>query len=928
MNKKLSLLLIIFIIGYLSIGYIADFYLDFEWFKANNGYDLFWTLLLTKFNVHLIFAIIFILLFSLNFILIRLLGGKGKIFTKNLLDRFNLPYLGSPRKILLILIIIGALVFAFIMGAAASAFWKEFLMFKNALPFDGFKPDPIFNKDLGFYVFQLPFWQFLYGWLISSLLVLTIFSFFFHLFNGGIFFKNNRLNFSLFTRAHLSTLFALILILYGIGYRLSAYELLFSETGKFFGPGYTAVNANLIAYYVAMIISFIAALLLLFNIFKKSFLLPLIVLGTLFPVFFLLNNIYPGIQQRFIVEPNELNKEKPYIINNIKFTRLAYNLDKIKNINFLNEKNLTYHDIEQNKNIIKNIRLWDWRPLKQTYKQMQELKRYYTFNDVDVDRYQINNEKIAVNLSARELDFSQLEKNSQTWINQHLIYTHGYGFVLSRVDQITPEGLPKMLVYDIPPKVELSDSPRSGMSASKKLTPSGGKVESNLHIKKPEIYYGEHHNPYVITNTTIKPGEFDYPSGDQNKYTTYTGQGGIPLDSFLDRLMFAIGMKNINILLSKNITPKSRLLFRRNIMEMVSKFTPFLEFDSDPYLVLSEGKLFWILDAYTKTDRFPYSTPIKIGRKKINYIRNSVKIIIDAYNGEMNYYISDQTDPIIKVYAQIFPNLFKNLNDLSTDLKKHLRYPESIFNIQAHVLLKYHMTDPNVFYNNEDAWHLAKQVYEDNEEFVKSYYLVTKLPDENRTEFVLIIPFTPYGKNNMTAFMVAKCDPINYGELKLYSLPKDKLSYGPLQIEAKIDQEPEISKQLTLWGQKGSRVIRGNMLVVPIKDSLLFVEPLYLKAETSQMPELKKVIVSFADRVVMEQNLTLALQKIFNYKESKWPGEDFEADFSPETSKTVQEAYQYFIEAEKSLQKGDWSRYGEKLKQLKEILIYLKEKGN
>jgi len=903
MNKKYISILIIFIIVYLSAGFITDFFIDYEWFKINDGLDIFWVLFMTKFNVHALFAVIFAGLFSLNFLLIRLLGGKGRIFTSNILDRLKLPVLGSPRKALFIILALCVIAVAFIMGGAASAFWKEYMMYNNAVPFENFPPDPIFNLDIGFYVFSLPFYQFLYGWLMSSLLIITAFSVFFHVINGGILFSNAKLEFSLFARAHISTLLASLVFLHGISYRLSAYELLFSKIGKFFGAGYTAVNANLMAYNVAMFISFIAAALLLFNIFKRSFKLPVIVLAALIPAYFLLGTVFPSIQQRFIVEPNELDKEKPYIEHNIKYTRIAYNINRLREIKFSNKKNLNYSDIKKNKNTLENVRLWDWRPLKQTYKQMQELKPYYSFNDVDIDRYIINDRKIAINLSARELSIDKLSKNSQTWQNKHLIYTHGYGVVGSRVDKITPEGLPEMVLYDIPPKTK--------------------KSFNKLKMKKPQIYYGEHKNPYVITNSSIKPGEFDYPFGDKNKYTTYSGTGGTKLGSFFKRILFAITFKDINLLISGNISSDSRILFRRNITEMVTTFTPFLQFDNEPYLVISEGKVLWILDAYTTTDKFPYSTPYD-KRKNFNYIRNSVKVVIDAYNGKMTYYISDKADPIIKTYSKIFPGLFNSLSKMQKDLKTHIRYPKTIFDIQSRMLLKYHMTNPNVFYNNEDAWHIPNQVYEGKEEPVHSYYLVTTLPDEKTSEFILIMPFTPFEKNNMIAFLVAKCDMPDYGNLQLYSLPKDKLSFGPLQIEARIDQTPEISRQLTLWSQKGSSVIRGNMLAIPIEESLIFIEPLYLKAESSEMPELKRVIVAFADKIVMEKDLNTAIEKIF-YEGAFIAQDDRDSSLKDRVKDMAGKAYTHYMRAEKNMKAGNWSEYGTELKKLKEILIHIKK---
>ncbi len=889
---------------YISASSIADFYMDYQWFMMYGGEVIFWRLMMTKFYVHTAFAVIFIALFFLNFLLIRILGGKGRIFTANILDRLKLPIFGTPRRALFILLAAGVVFMGFVMGGAASAYWKEILQFAYSVPFQGHPVDPLFNMDIGFYVFSLPVYNFLYGWLFSSMLIITAFSAVFHIMNRGIFVTDGKLEFSLFARAHISTLLATIVVLYGIGYRLSAYELLYSQMGKFFGAGYTSVHATMISYTVAMVLSFIAAALFLFNIFKRSFRLPLFVLAALIPSYFVLGVLFPAFQQKFIVEPNELDRERPYIEYNIKFTRLAYNLDKIRDIDFANKETLTYNELMKNSAVIENIRLWDWRPLKQTYRQLQELKPYYFFNDVDVDRYIINGKKYAMNLSARELSISELPKNSQSWQNRHMIYTHGYGLVMSRVDKITQEGQPELLIQDIPTK-----SPES------------------MPVVQPRIYYGEHKNEYVITNTTIQPGEFDYPFGEDNKYSIYEGKGGFVMDSLLKRVMAAIYFKDRNMLFSGNIDSKSRMHFRRNIMEMVSTFTPFLDFDDDPYLVLSEGRLYWFIDAYTTTDQYPYSTPINDDGRRYNYMRNSVKVVIDAYDGSMNYYISDKNDPLIKTYSRIFPGVFKDLSTLRPDLVSHLRYPETMFNIQSHMLLKYHMTDPTIFYNNEDAWDFPKQIYENREEPIHSYYLVTRLPNEDRDEFILILPFTPFRRNNMVSFLVGKCDAPHIGELTMYRLPKDKLSYGPMQVEARIDQDPEISSQLTLWNQKGSSVIRGNMLAIPIEESILYIEPLYLKAQSSEMPELIRVIVAFNDRIVMEKNLHSCLDRLFGRG-----GMSMQAAVEGMTPDMrlrdlASKAFNSFLRAEGSLKQGDWGKYGDEMKQLKEILGLMKGAG-
>ncbi len=902
MNKRLLWSIGAFIIIYFFISLIAGYYADYKWFANNKGTSIFWILYSTKFIVHTIFSVIFILLFFSNFLLIRIMGGKGRIFTKSILDKLNFQVLGSTRKVIFFFMFGGLLFMAFIMGSVASQYWKEYLMFINGSPFDTkiFPVDPLFGKNIAFYVFSLPFYSFLYNWMTASLVIIAGFSIVFHFLNGGIFRGDGKIEFSLFARAHLSTVLAMLVILLGAGYRISSYELLFSNMGKFYGAGYTDVNTRLFAFYTAMAISGAAAALLLFNIFRRSFKLALSVLVILFPAYFLLNTIIPSFQQRFFVEPNELELENPFIKSNILFTRIAYNIDKVKEFDFANEQKLTYDSLKKNREALESVRLWDWQPLRQTYKQIQGFKPYYYFHDVDVDRYMIDDKKVAVNLAARELDTAQLNENSKSWQNLHLIFTHGYGVVASRVDQITEEGMPRMIISDIPSVSSV-----------------------NIPVDYPQIYYGEHDNPYIITNTGIGEGEFDYPSGNKNKFTTYTGTGGIDLSGPFNKFFFSTAFKDINILISGNITEKSRIHYRRNIIEMVNTFTPFLEFDEDPYIVVSGGKVYWIIDGYTMTDKFPYSTPYSGKNVKFNYIRNSVKVIIDAYNGTMDYYIVDKDDPIIAAYGKIFKNIFKDFSAMPDDLKAHVRYPETLFNIQSEMLLTYHMTDPNVFYNKEDMWEVPQQKLENQQVQVESYYLVTRLPGETASSFMLMLPFSPQKKDNMLAFLVAKCDMPDYGDLKLYRFPKGRLSYGPNQIESRIDQDPEISKQLTLWGQKGSSVIRGNIITLPIEDSIIYIEPLYLQADTGRMPELKRVIVAYGNTIVMEKDLETSLERLFS-KSSLTQASDDSASIDIQIKELAGKAYTHYIQAERFMREGDWAQYGEALKNLKSILEHMK----
>lgn len=902
MNKRLLYPIItILVVLFIAYNFISELFLDYTWFDSYNQLEVFWTLFFTEFNIHMIFALIFFMLFTINFLFLRFTGNNGAFFASKLMTKMEIPVFKNPKRAVTFIIFIGAAFLSYFMGSVASYYWKEILVFFHKVPFSEIPNDPIFSQNAAFYVFSLPFYNFLYGWVLGSIIVILLFSAFFHLINGGFNFKYGKISLNPFTRAHISVLLAFLTTVYGIGYRLSAYTMLLKAGDKFYGAGYTDINARLIAYNLCMYLSFIAAAFLIFNIFKRSYRVIIGVIVVLIPAYFIMGTLFPGLQQRFVVIPNELAKERPYIENNINFTRKAYGIDNVKVEQFKNETNLTSTDINANIDTLRNIRLWDWKPLKQTYRQLQELKPYYSFIDVDIDRYEINNHKAAVNISARELITQKLTSQSRSWINEHLIYTHGYGFVMSRVDKVTPEGLPEMIVKNIPPKTNL-----------------------DFKIKRPEIYYGEHNNQYVFTNTNIDSGEFDYPSGETNKYTRYSGTGGIKIGSFFKKLLFSIALKDLNILITGNITPESKILFRRNILEIVNTISPFLEYDSDPYLVFADGRLFWIIDAYTTSDQFPYSTPVTFRRKKVNYIRNSVKIVIDAYNGSADYYISDKNDAVIQTYSKIFPELFKDFSELPDFLAGHIRYPETLFNIQSSILLKYHMQDVNVFYNNEDLWDIPGQIYESSKEIMQSNYLVTKLPGETNAEFILMLPFTPIQKDNMTAFLAARCDYENYGELILYKLPKESLTYGPMQIEARINQDANISKQLTLWSQKGSKVIRGNMIVLPIKNSLLFIEPLYLKADSSEMPELKRVILSFADKIYMAENLEAALDQMFSVNNSNFIRNTSIENENNETNtnlkQSISNAYNLYIRAENYLKQGDLESYAKEMKKLKSVL--------
>jgi uncharacterized membrane protein (UPF0182 family) len=580
-------------------------------------------------------------------------------------------------------------------------------------------------------------------------------------------------------------------------------------------------------------------------------------------------------------------------------------LNKVEEKPFPVGEPMTYSELKANDSTIHNIRLWDTRPLLETYRQLQEIRLYYNFKNVQVDRYHLNGKYTEVAVAARELPASQLPARAQTWINVHLKYTHGYGLAMSPVNEITNNGMPNLIVKNIPPSSNV------------------------LKITRPQIYFGEQTNQYVLVDTKTK--EFDYPKGNQDVYTSYHGTGGVRLSSFFRRLIYAWKFSDINILLTGYLTNESRIMFHRDITVRDRTIAPFLRYDSDPYLVVgNDGRLYWIHDAYTTSSMFPYSQPFYGAQNfmGVNYIRNSVKVVIDAYNGDVSYYVIDPSDPLIRTYEKIFPTLFKPISEMPAFLRRHIRYPMDLFQIQADMFRTFHMTNPQVFYNQEDLWSLPKEVYNQQEQPMLPYYIIMRLPDTKSEEFILMVPFTPANKNNMVAWLCARCDGDNYGQLVEYSLSKEKLIYGPLQIDARINQKPDISSELTLWNQMGSSVIRGNLLVIPIEHSFLYVEPVYLQSEQSKMPELKRVIVALEDKLQMRDNLDDALRAVFS-SDSMSTVQTQEALSGMPTgplSGMAQEALNHYDKALSYMKNGDWANYGQELNRLRDILQRMTKK--
>ncbi len=689
----------------------------------------------------------------------------------------------------------------------------------------------------------------------------------------------------------------LFFLMIGVHFFLKQYDLLFGSTGAVFGAGFTDVNITLWMYRILMGLSVLAAVGFAIGITKKKF-KPAIAVPAVMIAIGLLGTGAAMLVQNFIVSPDEINKESKYLERNIEYTQYAYGLDNVNMKAFKATQDLSSDDIANNEETISNIRINDYDPAKTFYNQTQSIRQYYTFNDVDVDRYTIDGDYTQTFLSPREIDE---EKISGTWLNRHLKYTHGYGATLSRVDKITASGQPDMLIDSIPPESSV-----------------------DVKITDPEIYFGEMTNDYVLVNTS--EDEFDYPDGNNNKYCQYDGKAGIKMN-LLTRLMFSVREKSLKMLVSGNIKGDSKILINRNIEHRVKEIMPYLDYDEDPYMTTVDGKLYWIVDAYTATNRYPYSEPYN-EETDVNYVRNSIKVVIDAYTGETNYYIVDKNDPIAKTFQKIYPKLFKDFEEMPEGIRAHIRYPGTLLNIQAEIYQRYHMNDVKVFYQNEDLWQIASEIYGTEEKQMTPNYYIMKLPGEKSAEFVNSIPFTPKDKKNLMGLLVARNDGNDYGKLVLYQMPKSKIVYGPMQVEAQIDQNTEISKEFSLWNSSGSKYSRGNLFIIPIEDSLLYVEPVYLEATNSSIPEVKRVIVVYNDEIAYESTLAAALNSLFgegSAHESK-ASTDADKDKAGKTlSKTelIEKCQEAYDAAQDSLKDGNWEQYGKHMDELEKYLNQL-----
>jgi len=748
----------------------------------------------------------------------------------------------------LVRISIGAVaLLSLLFGGLMAARWEIFLRFSNAASFGEDYVEPVFGRDPGFYVFTLPMVNFLQGWILGMLiatLVATAAIYFLRVSMQGERFDLALPN----VKIHLSIIAALIMFTIACGHWLARWDLLLSAEGAVFGAAYTDVNARMPALLIMTIIAAAAGLLMLANTYISGKRLLIGAFALWFGLNLVLTNVWPGFIQQFTVNPNEFVREKQFIERNIEFTSHAFALDRIAEEFYPAETEVDAAVIERNHQTVNNIRLWDYRPLSNVYRQIQLIRPYYEFHDADVDRYEIDGEVRQVLLSAREVASEKLQPESQTWTNTRLVYTHGMGIAMSPVTEFTPEGRPEFFAKDIPADGVIP------------IKAEGSQADPALLVTNPRIYYGENTQQYVIVNT--ETDELDYQTeGGELFRTNYFGNGGVRLSSIFRRIAYAWQFADINILISGQITGDSRLQYRRDIQERVRQVAPFLILDQDPYIAAAEGQLFWIQDAYTYTDRYPYSDPLG---GDLNYMRNSVKVSIDAFNGDLRFYVWDETDPIILTYQRIFPDLFAAQSEMPESLRSHTRYPQDFFRIQAEKYIRYHMKEPQNFYNNEDLWAVAEEKFGqgDTLQQVEPYYVIMKLPGETEEEFVLLLPYTPNERQNLIGWLAARSDGDNYGRLIAFNFPKDRQVDGPAQVEARIDNDQDISAWFTLRCTEGSSCIRGNLLVIPVDQGIVYAEPVYIQAEGVSFPELKRVILATGDKVVMEDSLNEALNSL------------------------------------------------------------------
>lgn len=899
-----------------SFSRIVSIYISALWFDSLGYSSVYWYVLKVKAALFAGSAILTALLLSATFLLFQRLFGAYAFESRTIILN-NQPFQFSPAKFIRPLGWFIAVVFGLIYGFNLKDHWRQLALFWYQPPTGVY--DPIFGKSLGFYLFSLPLYDVLSSWLLGVTFIILVAALAYSLLGLPQTVLKPSVRWSS-GAAFRAVCVALALFLLVMSWRtyLSRFPFLWQDHPIFSGVTYTEAQYTLPALLFVCIALIIAALILLVNAFAvRRFSLLLIAIALPVATYIVGVVVIPSYIQGFIVKPNEIDRESAYISHNIEWTRRGFGLEQIELRKFEAEPAITEAGLASNRASLDNLRLWDWRALQDTLRQIQAIRIYYDFPDVDVDRYLIDGNVRQMMVAPREINDSKLPSSSRNWINERLIYTHGYGVTMNSANGFTPEGLPQFV---------LSNMPVESKTSAVKVT-------------RPEIYFGELTDRFVYVKTKQK--EFDYPQGDTNTYTTYEGTGGIRIGNSLRRMLIAWGVGDLSKLpFSDDVTPESRVLINRNIRQLVNGVAPFLVYDKDPYIVVdNEGRLFWMMDGFTESAYFPYSTHHDVAGNSINYIRNSVKVVIDAYNGIARFYVFDSQDPIIAAYRRIFPNLFLDADQMPADLRAHVRYPETLVRAQGEVYSLYHTQNPKVFFQREDVWSVAQQVTIDSNGRRQStpidpYFVLMQLPGEQaKDEFVLILPFTPGNRNNMIGWMAGRSDGENYGKLLVYNFPESRLIDGPVQIEARIDQNADLAGQFTLWNQQGSRVIRGHLLVIPLGRSLLFVEPVYLQAERSPMPELRLVVLATQEKLAYGQTFSEAMNKLFGEAATAapepgpgpaTPGTEPQPAPSPTPAENLQQlvirALQEFEDYQRLTSQGKLGEAGQKLEQHKRTL--------
>ncbi|MEX0874226.1 MAG: UPF0182 family protein [Actinomycetota bacterium] len=888
----------------ISVSSVVRMYTDVLWFDELGFTTVFWKILWTRVGVGVVGGAGAALLVFANLEVARRAAPHYRFVTPgtDIAEQYRSAFRPYAR-----LANIGlALVVGFFTGISTSATWERFLLWRNAKPFGVTAPAP-FGQDASFYVFGMPFQRSLLSWLFGVLIASLLLSGVAHLLHGSIQPEQNRIRVASVVKVHLSVLLGLIALLKAWAYRLDLFDLVFSARGTVTGASYTDINAQLPALRLLMYVAIIVAVIFFVNVFRfQGWLIPGVALGLWAFSSILLGGVWPAAVQRFQVTPNESTRERPFIERNIEATRTAFGLDRIEVEEFPAEETLTEETVAENEGTVDNVRVWDPTVLAPTYQRLQAIRSYYDFDDIDIDRYQLNDQTTQVMLAAREVDASQL---SPSWVNLRLTYTHGYGLVANQANAVSEEGLPEFLVQGLPPR---------GPDA--------------FQVDQPGIYYGERLTGYAVANSGQE--EIDFPRGEQEVVTTnYEGGGGIPLSNMLRRLAFAVRFGDTDMVLSSFIRPDSRVIFRRNIVERVSAAAPFLQFDHDPYLVVADRKHFWVMDAYTSTDRFPYSERMNLEqavggnlRGQANYLRNSVKAVVDAYDGTTTFYVVDDSDAMIATYQSAFPELFVSGDRMPAELREHLRYPEELFKVQALQYRAYHILEPQRLYEREDVWDVPNDPVTSTAAqrvAMEPYYVVQKLPGEDNEEFLLMLPFTPRDRPNLNGWVAARMDGDHYGELVAFSFPRGTSIEGPENISARINQNDEIAEQFTLWDRAGSTVVHGNMLVIPMGQTLIYVQPIYLRAEEEarSLPELRKVIVVVGNRIGFENTFRDSLDAVMRGVGPTAEEEDVEPpatepeeeapapELSGDVAELLGQAVDHFERADAALREGDLATY-------------------